>query len=322
MGIKVSVIIPAYNTETYIFQAIQSVLEQTEKNIEVIVVDDASTDRTLEVVKTFIDKRVKVFVNKQNYGRSYSLNIGFKEAQGKWLAILDSDDWFVQERLEQLLLIGDAEDADMMADNLYLIRDGDSKPWSTFLAESRVSINKIKHIKPLFFIENDLPGQWSIPLGLTKPIIKRDFLIKHQIKVHQDIRVGEDFYLDTICLAHGARFIFVPKPYYFYRSRQGSLVTESKINLLNEYCQATRYLLDNDLIKKNPDLEIALSKRIYLMEKIRPYFHVIDSIEEGRLLKIVMAMIYNPYFFVHLVRELPRIILRRLHYYLPKKIIN
>ncbi len=322
MGIEASVIIPAYNSEAYISQAIQSALDQTEKNIEVIVIDDASTDRTLEVAKSFTDKRVKIFVNKQNFGRSYSLNIGFKEAQGTWLALLDSDDWFVPERLEQLLLIGYVENADMIADDFYLIRDGDSKPWSTFLGESKVLIKKIKHIEPLFFIENDLPGKWSIPLGLTKPIFKKDFLIKHQIKVHQDISIGEDFYLDTICLAHNARFIFVPKPYYFYRSRQGSLVTDSKINLLNGYCQATIYLFNQDAIKNNPDLEMALSKRLYLLEKIRPYFSVIDPIKEGKLLKALILMISNPYFFVHLIRELPRIFLRRLHYYFPKKIIN
>ena len=92
MNPKVSVIILAYNTEKYIAQAINSALRQTEKNIEIIIVDDGSTDNTLEVIKSFFDKRIKVLVNPQNLGQNFSANRAIKAANGNWITRLDSDD--------------------------------------------------------------------------------------------------------------------------------------------------------------------------------------------------------------------------------------
>lgn len=295
---------------------------QTEENIEVIVVDDASTDATAEVAKSFFDKRLKVFVNQQNLGQSCNLNRAIKEAKGKWVAVLDSDDWFAPERLEKLLPLAYAENADMIADDIYFIRNGEKSPWSTLLLQSRVRINKIKLIEPVFFIENDLPGLWGLPLGLTKPIFKRDFLIQHGIENNEDIKMGPYFWFYLTCLAHGARFVFIPKPYYFYRSRPGSLVTVSKIKRLDQYCNATQYFLKQDVIKNHPELVFSLSKRLSLIEKTRPYLRVVDCFKQGKFLTAFIEMLYNPYFFWHLIMQLPRILLRRGHYYFPRKLIN
>lgn len=322
MNPEVSVIMSAYNTEEYIAKAIESALGQTEKNIEVVLVDDASCDATVEIAKSFSDNRLKVIVNQKNYGQSYSLNRAIKEAQGKWVAILDSDDWFAPDRLEKLLQLAEDEDADMIADDVYFIRNGEKLPWSTLLCESKVRIDKIKIIDPVFFVENDLPGLWGLPLGLTKPLIKRDFLIRHGIENKDNIKTGPDFWFYLTCLAHGACFVFIPKPYYFYRSRPGSLVTASKVKRLNEYCKATRYFLEQDFIKNNPELVVSLSKRLCLLEKTRPYLLVVDRLKQGELFTALMEMIRNPYFFVHLITQLPRILLRRVHYYFPRKIIN
>jgi len=101
MNPLVSVIIPAYNAENYIEKAIQSVLEQTYPNFEVIVIDDNSTDRTVDVVREFRDERIKLLVNEQNMGPSYSRNRGIIEAKGEWIALLDSDDWWDKDRCKR-----------------------------------------------------------------------------------------------------------------------------------------------------------------------------------------------------------------------------
>lgn len=315
MNPKVSVVIAAYNTEDYIAKAIESALAQTESNIEVIVVDDGSSDATVDVAKSFSDRRLKVMVNSRNMGQNAALNRALKVAQGQWIAPLDSDDWYAPDRLEKLLQIADAENADMIADDVYYIQDGQKLPWNTLLSESGQQIEQITPIEPIFFVENDLPGIGGFPLGLTKPLFKRDFLIQHSIEYDENVKASQDFWFDVKCLAHGARFIFVPQPYYFYRSRAGSVVTGSKVKRLEQYCNATQYFLQQDYIKQKPELWRALFKRLQLLEKTRPYFCVVDPLKQKKWLAAVREMVRHPYFFVHLTNQLPKILSRRLRYY-------
>jgi glycosyltransferase involved in cell wall biosynthesis len=101
---KVSVIIPTYNRKNMIGDAIQSVLNQTHRNFEIIIIDDASDDNTEEVVKSFNDVRIKYILHKENKGGSAARNTGIKKARGKFIAFLDSDDWWHPKKLELQLL--------------------------------------------------------------------------------------------------------------------------------------------------------------------------------------------------------------------------
>lgn len=93
----VSVIMPNYNNEHYVCAALKSILEQSYENIEVIIIDDLSTDSSLEVIKPYLDDRVRVIENDKNYGVSSSRNIGIKCAKGNLITTLDSDDLYVNE---------------------------------------------------------------------------------------------------------------------------------------------------------------------------------------------------------------------------------
>ena len=322
MNPEVSIIILAYNTEEYITKSIKSALEQTEKNIELIIVDDGSKDKTLDIIKSFSDKRIKVLVNKQNQGQNFSTNLAIHESQGNWITRLDSDDWYAVDRLEKLLNIANSQNIDMIADDIYFIQDGKAVPWSTLLIQSKFKIKDNIKVTPTTFVEKDLPGMWGLPLGLTKPLIKKDFMVKNNIKNNENILIGGDFWLYLTCLAHGANFLLVPKPYYFYRSRNGSQVKQSKIKRIEAYSQATEYYLNQDYIKNNLQLLTALQKRLALIDKTRPYFQVVDSLKQADYLKALEKMIANPYFFCHLTTQLPRIIRRRLSLYFNKISIN
>ncbi len=95
MNNLVSVIMPSFNSEKYIGDSIRSVLTQTYKNFELIVVDDSSTDRTIDIIKGFNDDRIKLFINDTNRGAAFSRNLALKAAKGRFIAFLDSDDkWF------------------------------------------------------------------------------------------------------------------------------------------------------------------------------------------------------------------------------------
>ena len=98
----VSIIMPSYNTASFITDSIQSVIAQSYKNWELLIVDDCSTDNTDEVVKSFLaDEKIRYIKNKRNSGPAVSRNKALKEAKGKWIAFLDSDDLWEPEKMEK-----------------------------------------------------------------------------------------------------------------------------------------------------------------------------------------------------------------------------
>lgn len=102
MAELVSIIMPSYNTAKYIAETVQSVLAQTYQDWELIIVDDCSTDDTDEVVKPFLsDSRIRYLKNEKNSGAAVSRNWALREAKGKWIAFLDSDDLWMPEKLEK-----------------------------------------------------------------------------------------------------------------------------------------------------------------------------------------------------------------------------
>lgn len=100
----VSIIMPSYNSAKTISSSIQSVLNQTEPNWELLIIDDNSADDTLEIIKPFvIDKRIKLTILKKNEGAANARNIGLQLAKGEWIAFLDSDDLWKKDKLEKQL---------------------------------------------------------------------------------------------------------------------------------------------------------------------------------------------------------------------------
>ena len=309
MNPEVSVIIPAYNSEKYLFQAIASALNQTYDNLEVIVVDDASTDQTVRIARSFRDKRLKILENKQNLGVSGARNRALQAARGNWIALLDSDDWYAPQRIEKLLLAARENDADLVADDLYLVSDHESHPWSTLLRENGNSMSSVKLIDAVKFIESDrlppvtAPKTWS--LGYTKPLIRKEFLEKNNLNYDEDIKVGEDFALYLRCLLRQARYIFVPQAYYFYRNREFSLSTRTPTEYLVQSCQITQYFIDTEVsVKTDFELFMAMSKNLIIFEKRLAYEGIIKSIKQKDLLTTFKQLLDYPYLGVNLLEKL------------------
>ena len=125
--VKVSVIIPTYNRANLVEKAIKSVLNQTYQDFEIIVVDDASTDNTEEVIKNFSNKRIKYIKCKKNKGDSFARNTGIKIAKGEYIAFLDSDDEWLREKLEKQIKVLDNKPPEVGAvysDVLYIDKNG------------------------------------------------------------------------------------------------------------------------------------------------------------------------------------------------------
>ena len=113
--IKVSVIIPVYNAENYLPMALESILKQTLTDIEVICVDDGSTDHSLQILEKYqkMDRRITILKQKNSYA-GVARNYGMSVAKGKYLAFLDSDDYFVPEMLERAYRNGEEQGADVV----------------------------------------------------------------------------------------------------------------------------------------------------------------------------------------------------------------
>jgi len=117
---KVSVIIPTYNNEDTIIEAVESVLNQSYKNIEIIVIDDGSTDSTGDLIKKYLDKIT--YIKQQNQERSSARNRGILEATGKYIAFLDADDLYLKHKIEhQLNLLEKNQDFGMLYSNTYYL---------------------------------------------------------------------------------------------------------------------------------------------------------------------------------------------------------
>lgn len=123
----ISIIMAAYNAEKTIEQAINSVLSQTYTNFELLVVNDCSTDRTAELVKSIAakDSRVRLISNVKNNGVSYTRKHGLEEAKGSWIAILDSDDAWAPEKLEKQIDFQRRTNADLLfTGSAFMVRKG------------------------------------------------------------------------------------------------------------------------------------------------------------------------------------------------------
>ena len=101
---KISVLLPVYNAENFIAESIQSILDQTEPDFELLVIDDCSTDRSLEIIEGFQDPRIILRKKKSNSGYTESLNWGIDQARGKYIARMDADDISLPQRFEKQLL--------------------------------------------------------------------------------------------------------------------------------------------------------------------------------------------------------------------------
>lgn len=133
----VSIIMPSWNTGKYIADSIQSVINQTYKDWELIIVDDCSTDNTDKVVQTFKDKRIKYFKNDKNCGAALTRNRALRVAKGEWIAFLDSDDLWKPKKLEYQIKFMKKNDL-VFSYHEYEKIDEESKPLNIYVSGPRV----------------------------------------------------------------------------------------------------------------------------------------------------------------------------------------
>ncbi len=219
LSCAVSVIIPAFNSGTTLPCAIRSVLRQDLRDLELLIIDDGSADTTAQVAQGFtFDPRVRVMSLAHNRGKPHAMNIAIAAAAGRWIAVLDADDWYAADRLSTLVEAGERSGAQLVADNQYLYDEGVDQVVRTAFP---VAEHERKLDKQLFVAGCDPYADFD--LGMLKPIVRTDFVRDRHITYRESARLSEDFLYLVEFFAAGGRGILLPRPLYYWRQTFGSI---------------------------------------------------------------------------------------------------
>lgn len=208
----VSIIVPVYNVEQYIGKCIDSILSQTYRDFEVLLIDDGSTDSSGRICDSYalLDERVSV-VHKQNRGLSSARNSGLAIAKGEWIMHVDGDDWIDSTMIEDLLTLANLEASDLVLSGFRMVWGMQSKDFHCLLDVS----NKAAML-------NSFIGQvWTILCGC---LVKKNLYSQYSLCSPEGITYCEDFYL-SVRLLHFASGVSISNlVYYNYRQRETSIV--------------------------------------------------------------------------------------------------
>jgi len=213
---KISVIIPVYNVSKYIEECLVSVLNQTYKNIEVLIVDDGGKDNSISIAQNIIknDDRAKILSYGCNKGVSFARNYGLEHATGEFVCFIDSDDFLELNYLESMISNFD-NDCDFLEN--YSVTEYYNPNYSF----------TIKHKRQYGVFANISKCQNFLFDTCWNKLFKRDFLINNNIKFPENMSMGEDFYFKMYCLCYAKKINFFNGAKYFYRQNDTSA---SKIN--------------------------------------------------------------------------------------------
>lgn len=216
---QVSVVMPAYNAERFIRFAIRSALAQTLRDLELIVIDDGSSDATVAIVEeeAALDPRVVLLRMERNSGPGAARNRGFTVGRGRWIALLDSDDLMAPDRLERLIDLGERLNTDMVADNLVRFASLDGALIPHLAEDSDFTLDAARYLRLNLFYEG------SHHHGLLQPVIRTEALRRSGQAYNEQLRMMSDDELHVRLLLEGLRMHVHNRPTYFYRLHEGGI---------------------------------------------------------------------------------------------------
>lgn len=250
---KVSVLVPIYNVEKYLRQCLDSLVNQTLEEIEIICLNDGSTDGSLAIIEEYAEKDPRVvIVDKPNSGYGDSMNKGLEKARGKYVGIVESDDFIELDAFEKLYNLAQTYDAEVVRANYYFNKDSkDKKNYYIDPTDAGRVIDPARHT----WIFYQSPAIWSA-------IYKRDFLKEHEIKFlstpgasYQDT----GFNFKVWASAHRAYFTTDAFLHYRIDNEASSINNPGKVmNVCYEYEEVEKYLKEHGLFDElGPLMEAA-----------------------------------------------------------------
>ena len=212
---KVSIIVPVYNSEKYVAKSIESLIKQTLKDIQIILVDDGSKDNSGAICDEYATKDERVMViHKENAGQAKARNSGLDIAQGKYIMFLDADDMYEPDTCENMYNVAEENQADYVSANYIMIDENDVKrPKPAFDTEKYGEFElKLSDYTKSFFVMNSTP--WN-------KIYNLQFLNENKIRF--DVNPpSEDDYFTTLCYMKAQKGYYTNKVIYDYRYNPNS----------------------------------------------------------------------------------------------------
>ena len=246
---KISIIVPVYNVEKFLIQCVESITNQTYKNIEIILVDDGSTDNSGKICDELAtkDERIKV-IHKENAGVSCARNVGMDAATGEYLMFPDSDDFLFENSCEVLVNKIKSEKADFVIGN-YSNCNEDGTLWEkpVFNKEKYKEFRlSIKDCRDSFFVMNS--AAWN-------KIFNHEFILKIGARFAEGYTIAEDAMFTTYCFIKSKKVFYLPDIIYAYRRRAAT--TSASVNCTSGYFYAINksYLRIYENFRDNDEIE-------------------------------------------------------------------
>jgi succinoglycan biosynthesis protein ExoO len=296
---QVSIILAVLNGEQTIRKAIESAQSQTIRDIEIVVVDDGSVDRTGDIVASLAasDPRVRLLRLPKNIGVGGARNAALAVAAGEWITILDADDWYEPPRIEVLLKAAQNLKADLVADNLKIY---DHICGKTVDRTHHGDAHEPTLLTAELFFRKDNPLRRH-PMGFLQPLMRRQFIVDHKIAYDPTHRVGEDFIFVSEILLQGARAYIIPAAHYVYvhrispTTRKISPHSHSKVDaVFTLMVRGCNELLQKYGATMSATTRRALEQRRWIFENAVKYQDMRNALRQGRILQAAAVTIKHP----------------------------
>lgn len=228
----ISVIVPIYNVAPYLHQCVDSIINQTYKNLEIILVDDGSTDGSEQICDEYAKKDNRIIViHQNNKGLVGARKAGLQIATGEYIGYVDGDDWIEPEMYQDLLNKILDTDADFIDSGLIVEKENEKICYSPERKSSQIiELNRstrYKIIKDLLF-SNVISDNYITP-NICAKLIKKDIQKKAQQEVNNSITHGEDLICTLYLLEFSSKIVYMNKYCYNYRFREGSITKQNNL---------------------------------------------------------------------------------------------
>ena len=247
----ISVIIPIYNVEKYLKRCVDSVLRQEGVSLEIILVDDGSTDSSGKICDNYVSNFTNIRCQHiKNSGPSTAKNVGYDMATGNYVAFIDSDDEIKPNMFSQMLLSGYQNDADIVCCN-YIQTDEEGKISHTKHTGQEYVLTQEEALKAILIKDKIYSQCWT-------KIYKRDTMLKNNVRNTEGLKTEEDFIYNIQAFACSKTVCIVDKPLYIYTHRSRSLSKDYYRNHISQYIDnriLRLELVDNIIKERFPHLK-------------------------------------------------------------------